>query len=152
VRQNHLAIPNDDSRVFYVENQSCSRWALGDATVDPPVVRDGSVVENETLSGFAIQVVLFEASMGALEWCAGGFMVPRGRTLFLPPLSEVPLRPWTWPNDLHFFVAPGILAHVYRLAEDEAWVFASATSEEQILDLARRNEIKWTGEAPRRGP
>src|SRR5690349_11531809 len=74
VRHNHVALPIGTSRVFYVENQSVSEWALADRSEDPAVVRDGSVIEGEPLSGFVIQLVLFEASMGELEHSAGGFM------------------------------------------------------------------------------
>ena len=148
VRQNHLAVPSGDLRVFYVENQACNHWALADASADPPVLRDESVVESEPLSGFAIQVILFEASMGALDWSAGGFMNTRGRSPLLSGVFEVPLRPWTWPNDTHFYVAPGIVAHTDAMARDEAWVFASAASKQQLLDLARLNGIEWTGSGP----
>jgi hypothetical protein len=146
IRQNHLAVPDPSSRVFYVENQSCNHWALADGSDDPAVIRDGSVVENEALSGFAVQLVLFEASMGALPWRAGGFMRPRsGMPRLLSGVSEVPLRPWTWPNDARFYVARGIVAHADGVAEDEVWVFASATSEARLLELARANAIEWTG-------
>jgi hypothetical protein len=120
LRQNQIAVPDHDSRVFYVENQSCNRWALADDTDDPRVVRDEVVVENESLSGFAIQLTLFEASMGALDWRAGGFMNPRGRSSLLSGLTEVPLRAWTWPRDARFYVAPGIVAHADGLDSDEA--------------------------------
>jgi hypothetical protein len=143
IRQNRLALPSRESRVFYIENQSCNEWALGDATDDPTVVRDGSVAEHERLAGFAVQLVLFEASMGALDWRAGGPTAMAGRVL--SPLGEVPLRPWTWPNATRFYVAPGIVAHADRVADDETWVFASATAEQQLLDLARLNGIEWTG-------
>jgi hypothetical protein len=145
VRQNHLAIPRPDSRTFYVENQSCNDWALGNASDDPPVVRDKSVVENESLSGFAIQVVLFEASMGALDWRVGGPMNAQGRASLLSGVEEVPLRPWTWPNNARFYVAPGIVAHADRLADDEVWVFASATTKERLVEFARLNVIDVSG-------
>lgn len=144
IRQNHLKVPALD-RVFYVENQSCCQWALADASDDPQVVRDATITENETLSGFAIQLVAFEASMGGLEWHVGGPMNAQGRSPLLTGLHELPLLPWTWPNDgVRFFVAPGIVAHADGVAVDETWVFASATSRELLLDLARRNGINWT--------
>jgi hypothetical protein len=145
LRQNHLAVPSRDSRIFYIENQSCSHWALGDTSDDPRVVRDGAVVEGETLSGFAVQIVLFEASMGALGWHAAGFMNPREHAPLLSNLSEVPLRPWTWPTHASFYVAPGIVAHADVVSASEAWVFASATTQEELLELARHNGIEWTG-------
>jgi hypothetical protein len=145
VRQNHLVLPTAGSRVFYVENQACNEWALGDDSDDPAVVRDGTVIESEPLSGFAIIVVLFEASMGALAWQAGGTMAPRRRAA-LVGLTEVPLRPWTWPSSSRFFVAPGIVAHTEGLdTEEEAWTFASAMTEERILEFGRANGIEWTG-------
>jgi hypothetical protein len=144
VRQNLLALPTTDSRVFYVENQSCNHWSLGDASEDPPVVRDASVVENEPLSGFALQLVLFEASMGALAWSAGGQLNPLGRVPTLSTMSEVPLRPWTWPNRARFYVAHGIVAHADVVSYDEVWVMASATNEKQLVELARDNAIEWT--------
>ena len=146
VRQNRLAIPTRESRVFCIENQSCNHWALGDDSDDPPVVRDGTVTEPERLCGFAIQLVLFEASMGCLHWSAGGYIAAGKRAPSLSGLSEVPLRPWTWPQqEMRVYVAPGIVAHMHGREGEERWVFASATTEEALLALARENDVKWTG-------
>jgi hypothetical protein len=141
--QNRLVLPDRDSRVFYVENQSVNQWSLADPSGDPPVVRDGSVIENETLSGFSVQLVLFEASKGGLACSVGGHA--GGQPPLQSFLSEVPLRPWRWPNKVRFYVAPGIVVHADALADDETWVFASATTEQQLVELARKCAIKWEG-------
>jgi hypothetical protein len=120
----------------------CNHWALGDDSRDAPVVRDQKVVEHETLSGFAIQIVLFEASMGSLGWDMGGPMDSRGRPSLLRGVEEVPLRPWTWPNHARFFVGSGMVVHADQAAGDEVWVFASPTSEDRLPDFARSNGIE----------
>jgi hypothetical protein len=60
-------------------------------------------------------------------------------------LTEVPLRPWTWPNKVRFYVAPGIVAHADAVADDETWVFASSTKKEQLVELGRGCGIEWEG-------
>lgn len=143
IEQNHLCVPERD-RVFYVENQSCHEWALEDDTEDPRVIRDGEVVEAERLSGFAIQLVLLEASMGALAVSASACLDESAAEKLLSMMIEVPLQPWTWPVEpTRFHVARGVVAHTHATAPDETWIFASAISVE-ALEFLQIPGVDWT--------
>lgn len=122
VCQNHLVVPGDDG-VFYVENQSCHEWKIvRDGDPDPRVLRD-DVFERERLSGFVLQIGLFEASMSGRAGLAGGAVDPDVLPSVLAPLVEVPLQPWAWPADpTRFFLGDGVVAHV----TEDTWFFASA--------------------------
>lgn len=72
-RQNRLIDPiqvDDGLRCFYVENQGVYRWAYQPDGPDPVVVgrshdEDVWVAERQRLSGFLLQVCLFEAVFSA---------------------------------------------------------------------------------------
>jgi hypothetical protein len=149
IRQNILARPSG-SRVFYIENQHCDAWALANDEPDPPVLRNGTITEQERLSGFAIQMVLFEASMGGLGYTEGGYMGRAVLARVSECFVEVPLGRWSWPvRDTRFLVAPGVVAHVEEASgegsRDESWLFASASSKESFAPLRHIDGITWTG-------
>jgi hypothetical protein len=141
--QNQLTLP-DQRGVFYVENQSCNEWALADESADPLVFRDNEVIEREPLSGFVLQVALFEASMGALPAYASGWMDDETCERLVSLLTEVPLAPWSWPVDpTRFYVADGIVAHTQR-TDRETWIFLSALSARQLEPFSRIDGVEWT--------
>jgi hypothetical protein len=149
IRQNILARPND-RRVFYIENQSCNEWALADDGADPQVIRDGKTTEQERLCGFAVQIVLFEASMGALRFTDAGYMGRAALARVSEEFVEVPLGRWTWPiPETRFLVAPGVVVHVEEAPPgetlDESWIFVSAESMDRLERVRRSGGITWTG-------
>jgi hypothetical protein len=149
IRQNILA-PSNERRVIYIENQNCNEWTLADDGPDPPVLRDGTVIERERLSGFAVQMVLFEASMGGLP-CTDAACIGRAALAKVSAdLVEVPLGRWSWPvPGTRFLVTRGLVAHVEEGsaddAEDESWLFVSAASVDHLERLRRIEGITWTG-------
>jgi hypothetical protein len=143
IRQNHLVLPGA-GRVFYVENQGNCEWALRGDEEDPQVVRDGEFVEAERLSGFAIQLVLLEASMGAFEHGASACLNDSQRSRVLALFEEVPLGRWTWPaNPTGFYVGPSAVAHVHETAPDEAWIFVSARTPADLRQLRMVDGVEW---------
>lgn len=149
IRQNLLA-RLDHRRVFYVENQHCNDWALAEDGADPRVLRDGSVTEQERLSGFAIQIVLFEASMGALPHTEGGYMDRATLARVCEEFVEVPLGRWSWPlPETRLLVAPGVVAHIQEAppdqTSDETWIFVSAESTDCLERVRRIDGITWAG-------
>jgi hypothetical protein len=145
VRQNHLVLPGAD-RVFYVENQGNCEWALRGDEEDPQVIRDGEVVEAERLSGFAIQLVLLEASMGAFEHSASACLNDSQRSRVLALFEEVPLGRWTWPaNPTSFHVGPGAVAHIHdiAIAPDEAWIFIGARTPADLDRIRTIEGVEW---------
>ena len=114
ISQNALVLPGsfnsaDGRSVFYIENQHVCDWAFGSDGDDPTVwYRAGRRArwqrEHEPLSGFVIQVVLFEAIMGhasgfgASAACLSPAATERLRERFQP----LPLGPWLWgPSSFH---------------------------------------------------
>jgi hypothetical protein len=105
--QNHVLTPPedaDDRLVFSVENQGVYEWAtaLGgdaDATVWGREPGTTSWVQEEPrLSGFLIELLVFEAVMGSAHGATVAWL-PSGR---LPdvvrPLQPLPFGSWRWPD------------------------------------------------------
>jgi hypothetical protein len=103
-RQNRLVDPVevDDGRwCFYVENQHVYRWAYRPGEPDPVVVgqrlhTDAWVAEQERLSGFLLQVCLFEALFTAPYSASAPCLAPQTTAAVLGELRPV-LGPWRWP-------------------------------------------------------
>ncbi len=106
-RQNRLIDPvevDDGLLCFYVENQSVYRWAYQPDGPDPVVVGqshdgDGWAAERQRLSGFLLQVCLFEAVFSAPYSASAAWLPPEelAAVLELGRLRPV-LTPWRWPT------------------------------------------------------
>jgi hypothetical protein len=113
-RQNRLIDPvevDDGLWCFYVENQSVYRWAYRPGEPDPVVVgqdlgEDGWVTEQQRLSGFLLQVCLFEAMFSAPYSASAAWLPPEelAAVLELGRLRPL-LTPWRWPEHPTLFHA-----------------------------------------------
>jgi hypothetical protein len=141
--QNRLVTPSPEARrtVFYVENQGSDDWGFtGEA--DPIVVRRDGTVERESLSGFLIQLVLFERSMAG-PFHAAGQLSEDAWEAAIGQLMAVPLAAWRWPMDpTRFYVGDGITAHLTQEPDGSAWLFASAFTADR-LDFLRGLAGDW---------
>lgn len=97
--QNELMNPpqrEDDKLVFYVENQGVCAWTTDMSGDDPPVwgSHDGKdFEEEEPLSSFLVQVVVFEAVMGAQEGASTAALETVKLDSALGGLSALPFAP-----------------------------------------------------------
>jgi hypothetical protein len=113
-RQNRLIDPvevDDGLWCFYVENQSVYRWAYQPDEPDPVVAgqyleEDGWVAEQQRLSGFLLQVCLFEAVFTAPYSASAAWLPPEelAAVLELGRLQPL-LTPWRWPENPTVFHA-----------------------------------------------
>jgi hypothetical protein len=113
-RQNRLIDPVEVDYgllCFYVENQSVYRWAYQPGEPDPVVVgryldEDGWVAEQQRLSGFLLQVCLFEAVFSAPYSASAAWLPPEelAAVLTLGGLRPL-LTPWRWPEHPTLFHA-----------------------------------------------
>lgn len=115
---NHLPDPEvaHDKLVFYVENQGCCTWATEASGEDPPVyarIEDSWALEHSSLSGFLIQMLIFEAVLFAPHSAEHPSLSLRAlgrlqRRLPLLPLAE-------WPvSGVQFFGSRGVLGIAVR--------------------------------------
>jgi hypothetical protein len=112
-RQNRLIDPvevDDGLLCFYVENQRVYRWAYRPGEPDPIVVGqyDGEdwVVEQERLSGFLLQVCLFEAVFSAPYSASASWLPPEAFAAVLDGGHfQSVLGPWHWPGNPTVFEA-----------------------------------------------
>ena len=114
--QNSLAADPDrardgDKRVFYIENQSVYLWAT-DGVGDDPVVwgrfngdNERWFAEREPLSRFLLQVVVFEAIMGATHGAAASAIELPQLEEALGPLERQPFGSWRGPIEPTWFYA-----------------------------------------------
>ncbi|MEV6602510.1 hypothetical protein AB0M36_37545 [Actinoplanes sp. NPDC051346] len=95
-------------------------WAYPAASSapDPTVSVYGAgpepIDEHEPLSGFLIQLALFETITTMAPYRAGARQLPAAAAARITgSLNQVPLRPLRWPHDpTSFYVGPGIIAMV----------------------------------------
>jgi len=112
--QNRLIDPvevDDDLLCFYVEDQSVYRWAYQPDEPDPVVVGQyldeaGWVAEQQRLSGFLLQVCLFEAVFSA-PYSASAAWLPLAELAAVLELGRLRplLTPWRWPEHPTLFHA-----------------------------------------------
>ena len=126
----------------FLEDQSDDDWGFTGADADPIVVRADGTVERERLSGFLVQLVLFERSMAG-PCHAAGALGPDALDAAIAGLIEVPLAAWRWPMDpTRFFVGDGVVAHVTEEPGGPAWLFASGSSPDRLRFL-RAVDAEW---------
>jgi hypothetical protein len=119
-RQNRLIDPvevDDGLLCFYVENQGVYRWAYQPGEPDPVVVgryhgANDWVEEQQRLSGFLLQILLFEAAF-SVPYSASAAWLPSeelAAVLTLGGLRPV-LTPWRWPtHPTRFFASDEAIA------------------------------------------
>ena len=135
--QNHLLAPpefadikkedwadvevEDERLLFYVENQGVCRWATqADDVEDARVWIRGSLpggelsewtLEEPALSHFLLQLLSFEAVMGASSGASAAWLDWPLVDQVLAPLERLPFGAWRWPAyPTHFYVGERIIA------------------------------------------
>jgi hypothetical protein len=135
--QNHLLAPlefadikkedwadvevEDERLVFYVENQGVCRWATqAEQVEDARVWIRGSLLSGElfewtleepALSHFLLQLLSFEAVMGASSGASAAWLEWPLVDQALAPLERLPFGAWRWPTyPTHFYVGERIIA------------------------------------------
>lgn len=118
--QNRLIDPvgvEDGLLCFYVENQGVYRWAYRPGAPDPAVVgqyhgANDWVQEQQRLSGFLLQVCLFEAVFSAPHSASAAWLPPAELAAVLDAGGLRPvLTPWWWPtHPTRFHASDGAIA------------------------------------------
>jgi hypothetical protein len=98
-------------RVFYVENQGVYVWATDGVGADPVVwgrfnePDERWQAEREPLSRFLLQIVVFEAILGAPYGAAASWITLPQLQAALGPLERLPWGSWRWPAEPSWFYA-----------------------------------------------
>jgi len=98
-----LTLGGDGRLTFYVENQGVYVWATDPRGEDPSVrgrfdeVGEPWIDEEVSLSGFLIQICLFEAILGAPFGASASSIDQATLDLVTASLRLVPLGAWRWP-------------------------------------------------------
>jgi hypothetical protein len=164
----------DEKLVFYVENQGVCDWATMAAEADdPPVwVREDYPgepwLEEERLSRFLLQLVVFETVMGAAQSASAVDLPLETAEQLMRRLHELPLNPWHWPvHPTRFFAGDRVLLIVGpgprvagRLSEQRGpeddplvWLFAGALDADALAFFADHvDDEAWEYFTPRDGP
>jgi hypothetical protein len=159
-RQNRLIDPvevDDGLRCFYVENQGVYRWAYQPGGPDPVVVgqyldEDGWVAEQQRLSGFLLQVCLFEAVFSA-RYSASAAWLPLEELAAVLELGRLRSlsTPWRWPeHPTDFHAADAAIAVTSARRGPDGRVGADVMVAAQRLeplaylpDRIRRHADRW---------
>lgn len=148
--------PVDGRVIFYVENQGVCEWATEPAGDDPPVwyreCEPGAPWQREAepLSGFLLQLVLFEAMMGAPYGASAACVEAEVGLALEARTTPLPLGPWRWPwpYPSRFYVRSGAILHMAPLDEDRLqfafWIGARHPRALDFAeDLARPGQPGW---------
>jgi hypothetical protein len=136
--QNHLLAPRelphlkkedwaditveDGKLVFYVENQGVCKWATSgeDGRDDAPVWIRGSTIvgeledwelEEPPLSAFLLQLLVFEAILGAEHGASVAWLDRPTLARVVEPLQPLPFGAWCWPGyPSEFYVGDSVVA------------------------------------------
>ena len=112
---------DDGKLAFYVENQGVCRWATSPEEVDEaPVWIRGSTLgreihtwelEEPRLSAFLVQVIVFEAVMGANHGASVAWLDRPTLARVVEPLHRLPFGAWRWPSyPTEFYAGDRVLA------------------------------------------
>jgi hypothetical protein len=114
----------DDGRLtFYVENQGVCKWGTSPEEVDEARVWirgstlggeiDTWALEEPPLSAFLIQLVVFEAVVGATHGGSVAWLDRPTLARVVEPLHRLPFGAWRWPSyPSEFYAGDRILAFV----------------------------------------
>jgi hypothetical protein len=165
--QNRLLPPSemrieDAKLVFYVENQGVDIWATAPTeTRDAPVwVRENDPgepwFEEEPLSHFLLQLVVYETVMGAPEGAAAAWLPLAEAEQLSRGLHELPLSPWHRPSyPTRFYAGERLLLVVMPNPgpEDEAYVslYVGALDADALMVVADHVDDSWDYFSPRDG-
>jgi hypothetical protein len=152
-----------DKRVFYVENQAVYFWATDGIGKDPAVwgrfSGSGSrwFAEREPLSRFLLQIVVFEAIMGAQHAAAVAALALPHIEAALEPLERLPFGSWRWPIEpTWFYAGADVLAIVNPNGKepegpaDRFDIFLGARTAEALAYLREVDGVLWDREPDER--
>jgi hypothetical protein len=178
IAQNHLLAPpefadikkedwadveaEDERLVFYVENQGVCRWATQAKHVeDARVWIRGSLMggelsewtlEEPALSHFILQLLAFEAAMGASSGASAAWLEWPLVERALAPLRRLPFGAWRWPSyPTQFYVGERVIAVAGpnpRAGETErpagqASLMIGALDDESLAYLDEIVDVSW---------
>lgn len=101
VVQNELVPPRRDGDriVFYVENQGVYEWAAKDDRVWGRAPDDPDWIEEDaSLTAFILELLVFEAIMGADHGGSVAHLSRDGFAAVVAPLDPLPHGAWRWPS------------------------------------------------------
>jgi hypothetical protein len=164
-KQNELLGPNELSQaegriVFYVENQGVFAWATEAGGDDPRVwgrwnePGEEWQPEEEPLSRFLVQAVLYEATVRAPFRATAAWLEPDELGRALEPLDPLPYGAWRWPAyPTRFHAGEDVVAVVMPNATEEdetsSSLFVGARTEEAITFLEDVVDDSWEYYSPR---
>lgn len=137
--------PVDGRVIFYVENQGVCEWATEPTGDDPPVwyreCEPGAPWQREAepLSGFLLQLVLFEAMMGAPYGASAACVEAEVGLALEARMKPLPLGPWIWPPvaSPRFYAREGALLWLAPLDEERTqFEVCLAARHPRALDFA----------------
>jgi hypothetical protein len=165
VVQNRLATPDELEQtngllVFYVENQGVYAWATELEGTDPPVwgTWDGEwLPEEEPLSRFLLQVVVFEAAFGGPEGASAAWLRPAAQEELVSRLVALPLGAWRWPDyPTRFYARDDVVAVICPNRGPDSTDFVSVTvgarNAEALAFLDDLVDRSWEYYSPRDRP
>jgi hypothetical protein len=162
--QNDLANDPDDmrdgdKRVFFVENQGVYLWATDGKGADPVVwgrfnePGERWQAEREPLSGFLLQIVVFEAILGSDHGALASWIPFHQLAAVLGPMKRLPLGSWRWPSEPGwFFASDDALAFVCPNGRwpgdpsDHFDVWIAARTSEPLARLSAIAGVRWDRE------
>ena len=164
--QNRVLLPpelrtEDSKLVFYVENQSVYFWATSESGNDAPVwIRENRHVgrwelEAEPLSVFLLQLVLFEAAMGAPDVATAMDLPGPEMASIIRRMTKAPFGPWRTPQfPTEFYLAPGAVAFVSPAGSGRKgyYLFVGAKDPSALVFLEPFVDDSWEHYSPRDGP
>jgi hypothetical protein len=151
----------DGLLAFYVENQGVYAWATELEGTDPPVWGTWEdldspewLLEEEPLSRFLLQVVVFEAAFGAPEGAAAAWLSPAAQEELLSRLVTLPLGAWRWPDyPTRFYARDDVVAVICPNRVPDSTDFVSVTvgarNAEALAFLEDLVDSSWEHYSPR---
>jgi hypothetical protein len=136
VVQNRLLAPGEVERtgrrlIFYIENQGVYAWATELEGTDPRVWGTWNnewYPEEEPLSRFLLQIVLFEAAFGAPGGAAAAWLDPKAHEALVSRLVALPLGAWRWPDyPTRFYARDDVVAVICPNRAPDSTDFVSVT-------------------------
>lgn len=148
--------PIEGRVIFYMENQGVCEWATEPTGDDPPVwyreCEPGAPWQREAepLSGFLLQLVIFEAMMGTPYGASAACVEAEVGLALEARMKPLPLGPWIWPpvGPPRFYARDGALLRLAALDDErtqfEVWLAAKHPRALDFAeDLAQPDQPGW---------
>lgn len=154
VVQNQLVPPDkliekEGRTVFYVENQAVYEWAFETAGGDDPPVwfrlnehGEPWEREQEPLSGFLIQLAVFESICGSAFGGAAGWFPNEAADRLRARFEPLPLAPWCW-GTMTFYARDGALLTLMENGDDAFTVQVAALHPDALTFIDDLVDDQW---------